>query len=107
MTMHEFVNIQENITPVPGSSIDNVVKVPYEWVYDAVEVFDARSTNNTKRLAPAMDAGYVLQTDTYLGRSLMRHTDESASAVAGYEILVDTNNSMNDFYETEKQSLHE
>ena len=107
MTMHEFVNIQENITPVPGSSIDNVVKVPYEWVYDAVEVFDARSTNNTKRLAPAMDAGYVLQTDTYLGRSLMRHTDESASAIAGYEILVDTNNSMNDFYETEKQSLHE
>lgn len=107
MTMHEFVSIPDNITPVPGSSIDNVVKVPYEWVYDAVEVFDARSSTNSKRLPPSMDAGYVLQTDIYLGRTLMRHTDEAASAAAGYEVLTDTNNSMNDFYETEKQSLHE
>ena len=107
MTMHEFVSIPDNITPVPGSSIDNVVKVPYEWVYDAVEVFDARSSTNSKRLPPSMDAGYVLQTDVYLGRTLMRHTDETASAAAGYEVLADTNNSMNDFYETEKQSLHE
>ncbi len=107
MTIQEFVSIQDNITPVPGSSIDNVVKVPYEWVYDAVEVFDARSANNTKRLAPSLDAGYVLQTDVFLGRSLMRHVDKEASAASGYEVLTDTNNSLNDFYESEKQSLHE
>lgn len=107
MSMHEFVNIPENITPVPGSNVDNVVKIPYEWVYDAVEVFDGSSTNNSKRLAPSADAGYVIQTDTYLGRSLMRHVDETASAASGYEILVDTNNSIKDFYETEKQSLNE
>ena len=107
VSMQDFVNIQDNISPVPGSSIDNVVKVPYEWVYDAVEVFDARSANNSKRLAPSLDAGYVLQTDIYLGRSLMRHIDETASAAAGYEVLTDTNNSLNDFYETEKQSLNE
>lgn len=105
--MQEFVNIPDNITPVPGSSIDNVVKIPYEWVYDAMEVFDARSANNSKRLPPSLDAGYVLQTDIYMGRSLMRHRDETASAAAGYEVLTDTNNSLNDFYETEKQSLNE
>ncbi len=107
MTIQEFVNIPDNITPVPGSSIDNVVKVPYEWVYDAVEVFDARSANNSKRLAPSADAGYVLQTDVFLGSSLMRHVDKEASAASGYEVLTDTNNSLNDFYESEKQSLHE
>ena len=107
MTIQEFVSIQENITPVPGSSIDNVVKIPYEWVYDAVEVFDARSANNTKRLAPSLDAGYVLQTDVFLGHSLMRYVDKEASAASGYEVLTDTNNSLNDFYESEKQSLYE
>ena len=107
MTIQEFVNIPDNITPVPGSSIDNVVKVPYEWVYDAVEVFDARSANNSKRLAPSADAGYALQTDVFLGHSLIRHVDKEASAASGYEVLTDTNNSLNDFYESEKQSLHE
>ena len=107
MTIQEFVSIQDNITPVPGSSIDNVVKVPYEWVYDAVEVFDARSANNSKRLAPSADAGYALQTDVFLGHSLIRHVDKEASAASGYEVLTDTNNSLNDFYESEKQSLHE
>lgn len=107
MTMKDFVNIEDNVIPVPGSSFDRVVKVPYEWVLDALEVFDARSTTNQKRLAPSADAGYVLQTDTFLGRSLMRRTDDKASANAGYEVLVDTNNSLNDFYETERQSLYE
>jgi len=107
MSIQEFVSVPENITPVPGSSVDNVVKIPYGWVYDAVEVFDARSANNSKRLAPSLDAGYVLQTDVFLGRSLMRHRDETASAASGYEVLTDTNNSLNDFYESEKQSLYE
>lgn len=107
MTMHEFANAPGNVIPVPGSNVDDVVTIPMDWVYDAVEVFDGRSANNSKRLPPAVDAGYIMQTDTYLGRSLMRHVDEIASAAAGYEVLADTNNSLNDFYETEKQSLHE
>ncbi len=107
MTANEFVSIPDNITEVPGSGVDRVVKVPSEWVLDAVEVFDARSTTNQKRLIPALDAGYVMQTDTYLGRTLMRNVDEEASASSGYEVLTDTNNSLNDFHESEKQSLHE
>ena len=107
MTMHEFANAPGNVIPVPESNVDDVVTIPMDWVYDAVEVFDGRSANNSKRLPPAVDAGYIMQTDIYLGRSLMRHVDENASAAAGYEVLADTNNSLNDFYETEKQSLHE
>ena len=107
VSIQDHVADPDNITPVPGSMSDNVVKIPFEWIQDAVEVFDARSTDNKKRLVPSLDAGYVLQTDTFLGRSLMRRVDEEASAYSGYEVLADTNNSLNDFYETEKQSLHE
>ena len=107
ITIHDYVLIPENVTPVPGSAIDNVVKVPYEWVLDAMEVFDGESTSNQKRLAASADAGYISLSDTFLGHTLMRKVDEEATAQAGYEILADTNNSLNDFYETEKQSLHE
>lgn len=107
ITIEDHVRGTDNVVPVPGSSVDNVVKVPFDWVVDAMEVFDGTSSNNNKRLPSAVDAGYVVQTDTYLGRSLMRKTDEEASANAGYEVLEDTNNSLNDFYERERQSLHE
>ena len=107
VSIQDHVTDPDNITPVPGSMSDNVVKIPFEWIQDAVEVFDARSNDNKKRLVPSLDAGYVLQTDSFLGRSLMRRVDEAASAYSGYEVLADTNNSLNDFYETEKQSLHE
>jgi hypothetical protein len=84
-----------------------VVKVPYEWILDAVEVFEGSSSNNQKRLQPSVDAGYVMLSDTFLGHSLIRLVDEEATAASGYEILRDTNNSLNDFYESERQSLYE
>ena len=107
ITIQDYVLIPENVTPVPGNAVDNVVKMPYEWVLDAMEVFDGTSASNQKRLAASADAGYVSLSDTFLGHTLMRRVDEEATAQAGYEILADTNNSLNDFYETEKQSLHE
>lgn len=106
-TIQEFVRGENNVIPVPGSKVDNVVKIPPQWVLDAVEVFDGRSASNVKRLMPSLDAGYVLLSDIYLGHTLMRKTDEEASAKAGFEVLADTNNSGNDFYERERQSLHE
>jgi hypothetical protein len=45
--------------------------------------------------------------DTFLGHSLIRLVDEEATAASGYEILRDPNNSLNDFYESERQSLYE
>jgi len=99
--------LQDGVVRVtPGNSADRVVVVPYDWVVDAVEVFDGRSSNNGKRLAPAADAGFVLQSDTFKGHTLRRRVDEKASADNGYEVLMDTNNSSNDFYESDIQSLH-
>ena len=106
-TIEDYVRKADSITPVPGSAVDNVVKIPFGWVKDAVEVFDGRSTTNIKRLPADMDAGYVTQTDIFTGRSLMRKVDQEASGASGYEVLVDTNNSSEDMFETEKQSLHE
>lgn len=107
VTIQEHVLVSDNVLQVPGNAVDKVVKVPFDWVLDAVEVFDGRSSANQKRLVPSLDAGYVTQSDVFLGRSLMRSVDQQASVEAGYEILADTNNSLNDFYESDKQSLHE
>ncbi len=90
----------------PGSGSEWVVVVPYEWIVDAVEVFDGRSSNNGKRLSPAADAGFVIQSDTFKGHTLRRMVDDAATAEKGFEVLMDTNNSSNDFYESEIQSLH-
>lgn len=106
-TIQDFVSQADNVIQKPGSTVDRIVKVPVDWVLDAVEIYYGGSSNNMKRMPPSIDAGYVTQSALYDGRTLYRHTDEEASREAGYEILEDTNNSSSDFYEREKQSLHE
>lgn len=108
MTMREFIQSSGAIIPIPGvTSGAQVTAVPMEWVVDAVEVFSGTSSSNAKRLAPSLDAGYVTLADTYLGHTLYRNVDEEQTAMRGYEVLSDTNNSSTDFYERETQSLHE
>ena len=104
--IHDFVAQPQNLIQVPGSSVDQVVAVPNEWVVDGIEVFNGGSSDNHKRLVPSIDAGYVTLSETFKGRTLMRKVDEAASEAAGFEILQDTNNSTEDFYERETQSLH-
>ena len=104
--IHAFVSDPSNIVQKPGSGNDRIVKLPPEWVIDGVEVFE-KGAANKKRLVPAIDAGAVEFSGPYNGHTLFRNADEELSRSAGYEILVDTNNSTNDFYEREKQSLHE
>ena len=105
--IYDFVKDNRNLQLTPGSSVDWVVTVPAEWVLDGVEVFDGRSSNNSKRLISSIDAGYVTQSEPFKGHSLIRNTDEAASAALGFEVLQDTNNSSNDFHERETQTLHE
>ncbi len=107
MTMREWVQTEGAVIPIPGGSTSQVAAVLLEWIVDAVEVFSGTSSSNSKRLPPSLDAGYVTLSDTYLGHTLFRRTDEELSASAGYEVLKDTNNSSVDFYERESQSLHE
>ena len=62
---------------------------------------------NQKRIPATIDAGAVSLSETFKGRTLMRKADESLSAEQGFEVLQDTNNSTEDFYERETQSLHQ
>ncbi len=88
----------------PGSS-DICVKVPWEWVLDGMEVYNGMASNNQKRLADEVDAGYVYLSGSSMGHTLHRHLDVEASEAAGYDIYLDTNNSSSDFYERDEQSL--
>ena len=106
-TIQEYVQQTGSVIQKPGSTVDQVIKIPLDWVIDGVEVYYGGSSSNKKRIAPSIDAGYVSQSALYDGRSLHRRVDEEASKEAGYEILEDTNNSSADFYEREQQSLHE
>lgn len=106
-SMRDYVNMEGAIEQLPGSNTDRVVKVPFRWVEDAVEVFNGSSSSNSKRLLPSLDAGYITLSGTYLGHTLFRYTDEEKSGVAGYEVLKDSNNSSVDFYERTRQSLHD
>ena len=106
-TIQEYVQQTGSVIQKPGSTVDQVIKIPLDWVIDGAEVYYGGSSNNKKRISPSIDAGYVTQSATYNGRSLYRHVDEEATQEAGYEVLMDTNNSSTDFYEREKQSLHE
>lgn len=105
VSIDEWVTQEDKIAVSPGNSADVVVKVPWEWVMDAVEVFDGSSSGNNKRLPPSQDAGYVSQTETFKGYVLTRRIHEKKTAVAGFTILKDTNNSSNDFYETTQSLL--
>lgn len=107
LSIEDYLAAEGSVEQLPGSTVDKVTKVLPEWVMDAVEVFNGKESTNNKRLLSTLDAGYVTLSGTYLGHTLMRKVDEKQSALRGYEVLLDTNNSTNDFYERETQSLHD
>lgn len=106
-TMAEYLAEEGSIEQLPGSTTDRVSKIMPEWVIDAVEVFNGSASTNNKRLLSTLDAGYVTLSGTFLGHTLFRNVDEEQTAIRGYEVLVDTNNSSSDFHERETQSLNE
>ena len=101
----EYVHVSGNIVQIPGSN-EKVVKIPLDWVIDGVEVFNGSSSSNSKRLNNSIDSGFISFSETFKGRTVMRKKDEEASSAKGFEVLLDTNNSANDLYESEVQSLH-
>ncbi len=104
--IHQYVQEEGAVRQTPGSSIF-VSAIPPQWVIDGVEVFNGSSSSNRKRLPASVDASHVTLSEAFKGRTVMRRIDAAASETAGYEILLDTNNSQNDLYERETQSLHE
>ncbi|MGN1374930.1 MAG: DUF4876 domain-containing protein [Prevotella sp.] len=96
---------QDNIVyPVgkQGNIVYSCLKVPRSWILDAVEIYNAEAlAQSKKRLTPDLDNGYVSFTHGY-GHSVARRVERTSE---GHNIYMDTNNSSNDFYETESCSL--
>lgn len=105
-TLEEFLKIPANVVQKPGSAVDKCALIPKEWILDGVEVF-TKPSDPTKRIHPSIDAGFVVLSQTQIGHTLHRKVNEGASAALGYTMYQDTNNSSNDLYERETQSLRE
>lgn len=82
-------------------------KIPWEWIVDGVEVIDQTGAARTKRLRADIDAAGVEFSAMAQGHTLHRRLNETTTATAGFDVYYDTNNSSNDFYERETQSLRE
>lgn len=106
---HAYVNNPANRSRRPGTtSTTEYVLIPSSWVLDGVECFDATTKN--KRIPASIDATYALMesSDANLGKTIHRKIDPIATAAAGGRIVyMDTNNSANDFYVRESQSIKE
>lgn len=86
-----------------GNIVYACLKLPRQWVIDAVEVYNATAlANSKKRLTSDLDAGYAPLTGGY-GHSLIRKVETTTAD--GHAIYQDTNNSSNDFYEANQCSL--
>lgn len=103
-SIQEYIQKPDVIEQVPSYASDKVLRIPWDWVMDAVEVFTPSGSCN-KRLPDDMDSGYVVLTETLMGHSLLRIKDEQMSENNGYEVLQDTNNSSADFIQSEKATL--
>lgn len=79
-------------------------KVPVENILDGIEVFSTAWDENYKRLTAAVDVGKATFTPR-LGHALQRKVDKEQSEKQGHTVYIDTNNSTNDFIETETASL--
>ena len=74
----EYGTDVNNLWYAPNEAHDAIhacLKIPNEWIIDAVEVFNAAKEDNKKRLTADIDAGYVYLTNK-LGHSLYRNVDQ-------------------------------
>ncbi len=97
-------NIANIIYPTgkEGNIVYACLRMPRQWVIDAVEIYNATSLASCKkRITPDLDNGYVPLTNGY-GHALVRKVEKT---VNGHAIYQDTNNSTNDFYEADHCSL--
>lgn len=90
----------------PQGKQDDIIyacmKLPRRWVLDAVEVYNANKLAECKkRLTPDLDNGYVALLNGH-GHAVVRRIEKTVDGKAVYQ---DTNNSTNDFYETDNCSL--
>lgn len=108
ITPKDYANDAQNIVYPTGKQGDLVtacLSIPRAWILDGVEIYNAdKLPDCAKRLTADIDNGYALLSRGY-GHALCRRIDREKTASAGHNVYVDTNNSSNDFIETESCSL--
>ena len=75
--MESFVTDVSNYDYTESNTRPNV-KIPADWVVDAVEVFLSNVDTNNKRFTSELDAGYVYHRNQY-GYSVYRNVDQVAT----------------------------
>lgn len=75
--IENFVKDESNYDYTESNTRPNV-KIPVDWVVDAVEVFISNVDTNNKRLTSVLDAGYVYHRPRY-GYSIYRNVDQVAT----------------------------
>ena len=98
----EDVTAWPKVYPYGKSAGNQWTLIPVRLIIDAVEVLPNKSTGidvKTKRLYPTLDAGYtnIESKNGWTGEVVYRRTSDKRGA-DGHKILVDTNNSSNDFH---------
>jgi len=139
VTPREHCTNVDNLWYAPGEAHDDIhacIRIPNEWIIDAVEIFNAaKKEDSKKRLTADVDGGYVYQTNK-LGHDVYRNVDaewtvslpeNNGKLVYGYSlgsdpndidaeasmkngahiVFLDTNNSTEDFHERQQCSLRD
>lgn len=102
----EYLNNSICMDPSKSNSTMTFLQIPFDWIIDGVECFDA--TNRNKRLPSQIDNGYALnEASIGSGTSVVRIVDEEASAEAGFTVYQDTNDSSSDFVTSYPPTLKE
>ena len=102
----EYLNNSICMDPSKSNSTMTFLQIPFDWIIDGVECFDA--TNRNKRLPSQIDNGYALnEASIGSGTSVVRIVDEEASAEAGFTVYQDTNDSSLDFVTSYPPTLKE
>jgi len=91
-----FASDETNLSTKPGTSSQvQYLRIPKEYVIDAVECMNHDPNRRNKRVPSDLDAGYTfISAGTYSGKSIRRKVNQ---IIDGKVIYKDTNNSTEDF----------
>ncbi len=98
-TMNDWIKNKLTYGYSPKSKTTLYIKIPTKYIIDAVEILKYNSSTgvdlNSKRFYNYLDAGYTCTTASYDGKIVVRKTSHTTED--GRKVLMDTNNSTNDF----------
>lgn len=89
-----FAQLDSAQVPGAATTAPYYVRLPVAQVVDAVDALQNAQSAAYKRIPTALDAGFTFTGDTYTSKAVRRKV---AATIGGRRVLVDTNDSGNDF----------